>query len=182
MKIALEDILKLIDEMDKRQQRLFASDCAEHVLPYFEKVYPNDFRPRTTIEVVRRFANGLASQEELQASAGEAEGAAWDAALDETPQKGLTPFEIEASASSAATAETTAWATQEGGDREAAKFTVKCALEVVVIAKVGSIIADQIWVAGYDGIQADLAAAFEQAENAEKAWQLMKAREYLAGL
>lgn len=32
---------------------LWAADCAEHVLPYFEEKYPNDSRPRRAIEVCR---------------------------------------------------------------------------------------------------------------------------------
>jgi len=32
---------------------LWAADCAEHVLPYFEKKYPRDDRPRRAIEACR---------------------------------------------------------------------------------------------------------------------------------
>jgi hypothetical protein len=35
---------------------LWAADCAEHVLPYFEEKYPNDGRPRRAIEVCRTWA------------------------------------------------------------------------------------------------------------------------------
>ena len=35
---------------------LWAGDCAEHVLPYFEEKYPNDDRPRKAIEACRRWA------------------------------------------------------------------------------------------------------------------------------
>jgi hypothetical protein len=38
--------------------RLFAADCAEAVLPIFEKKYPGDARPRLAIEADRKFANG----------------------------------------------------------------------------------------------------------------------------
>ena len=41
--------------------RLFACDCAEHVLPIFEKKFPKDARPREFIAVARRFANGEVS-------------------------------------------------------------------------------------------------------------------------
>ncbi len=40
----------------KREQKslaLWATDCAEHVLPYFEKEYPRDDRPRKAIEACR---------------------------------------------------------------------------------------------------------------------------------
>ena len=35
---------------------LWAADCAEHVLQYFEEKYPNDNRPRKAIEVCRTWA------------------------------------------------------------------------------------------------------------------------------
>lgn len=37
---------------------LWAADCAEHVLPYFEKEYPADDRPRKAIEEGRAWAHG----------------------------------------------------------------------------------------------------------------------------
>lgn len=51
-----------------RLARLFACDCAEHVLPYFEASYPEDQRPRACIQVARRFALGQATDEELAAA------------------------------------------------------------------------------------------------------------------
>lgn len=68
-----------------RTQRLFAADCAEHVLPIFEKRYPADTRPREAIAVARRFANGEATREELgaeflAANAAAAANAAYDTA------------------------------------------------------------------------------------------------------
>ena len=41
---------------DQRQLALWAADCAEHVLPYFEKEYPKDDRPRKAIEECRTWA------------------------------------------------------------------------------------------------------------------------------
>ena len=67
--------LRIVIEPADREIRLFACDCAEHVLPFFEKRYPDDKRPRQAIEVARRFANGQATQEELIA----ADSAAWSA-------------------------------------------------------------------------------------------------------
>jgi hypothetical protein len=34
---------------------LWAADCAEHVLPYFEEYYPKDVRPRKAIEECREW-------------------------------------------------------------------------------------------------------------------------------
>jgi len=41
---------------DHRSLALWAADCAEHVLPYFEKEYPKDDRPRKAIEEGRAWA------------------------------------------------------------------------------------------------------------------------------
>jgi len=38
---------------DQRLLALWAADCAEHVLPYFEEKYPEDDRPRKAIEACR---------------------------------------------------------------------------------------------------------------------------------
>ena len=58
--------------------RLFAADCAEHVLHFYEEKYPDEKRPRRAIEMARRFAKGEATSDELAA----ARDAAWDAARD----------------------------------------------------------------------------------------------------
>lgn len=65
---------------DDRIARLFAADCAERVLPIYERDYPTDKRPRMSIEVARRFAEGQATPEELAAARAAARDAARDAA------------------------------------------------------------------------------------------------------
>ncbi len=67
---------------NERAARLFAADCAEHVLPIFEREHPDDERPRIAIAVARRFAVGDATQDELAAAWAAARAAAWDAAWD----------------------------------------------------------------------------------------------------
>ncbi|WXG42580.1 MAG: putative immunity protein [Promethearchaeati archaeon SRVP18_Atabeyarchaeia-1] len=45
-----------MEKYDKQDQRLmatWAADCAERVLPFFEKAYPKDDRPRRAIEACR---------------------------------------------------------------------------------------------------------------------------------
>jgi len=46
-------LLRRITAWDERAARLFACDCAEHVLEHFEKCYPGDDRPREAIKVER---------------------------------------------------------------------------------------------------------------------------------
>ena len=60
-------------KLDESKLRLFGCDCAEQVLPLFERDYPEDKRPRMAIEMARRVANGKATREEVDA--------AWAAAL-----------------------------------------------------------------------------------------------------
>lgn len=55
---------------------LWAADCAEHVLPFFEAVQPTDDRPRRAIEQVRAWVRGEVSMTESRNAAGHAMGAA----------------------------------------------------------------------------------------------------------
>lgn len=63
-------IVAKIEKWNDRTARLFAADCAEHVLHLYENKHPGDDRPRKAIEAAREFANG------------EIDAAAWDAAGD----------------------------------------------------------------------------------------------------
>ena len=72
-------LVRKLATWNDRTARLFACDCAERVLGLFESKYP-DSRPRTAIEVSRRFAVGDASRAELDAAWVAARDAARDAA------------------------------------------------------------------------------------------------------
>ena len=67
---------------DDRIARSFACDCAERVLPIFEKEYPNDKRPRAAIEAARGYLAGVVTETARAAAwaAGAARAAAWAAA------------------------------------------------------------------------------------------------------
>lgn len=52
-------LVKRVAGWNDKTLRLFAADCAERVLPVFEKEYPADDRPRRAIQAARDFANGL---------------------------------------------------------------------------------------------------------------------------
>ncbi len=71
-------LLRHIPSWNSETQRLFAADCAEHVLPIFERAHPSDDRPRLSIKAARDFANGKIDSEQMRA----AWDAAWDAARD----------------------------------------------------------------------------------------------------
>jgi hypothetical protein len=54
VKTALDGIImELVGKTDKKTLVIWACDCAERVLPYFEKKYPGDKRPRLAIEAGR---------------------------------------------------------------------------------------------------------------------------------
>ncbi|MFI6941925.1 putative immunity protein [Streptomyces sp. NPDC050418] len=55
---------------------LWAAECAEHVLGYFEAEQPADTRPRQAIEDVRAWVRGERKMMETRASGGHAMGAA----------------------------------------------------------------------------------------------------------
>ena len=55
-----ERFVELVRKTDHKTLAVWAIDCAEHVLPYFEGKYPEDHRPRNAIDVdVIRFCHRL---------------------------------------------------------------------------------------------------------------------------
>ena len=71
-------LLRRIETWNDKTARLFEADCAEHVLYFFEKRYPNDDRPRKVIQAARDFANGKIPEDELRAAREPARGVIWD--------------------------------------------------------------------------------------------------------
>jgi hypothetical protein len=47
-----------LQDADHHRLAVWAADCAEHVLHYFEQVRPSDDRPRRAIELARAWARG----------------------------------------------------------------------------------------------------------------------------
>jgi Immunity protein Imm5 len=68
-----------LDERDHSSLALWATDCAEHVLPLFEEKYPEDDRPRNAVEAGRAWARGEIAMSEARAAAFAAHAAARDA-------------------------------------------------------------------------------------------------------
>ena len=90
--------------------RLFAADCAEHVLHLFERDYPNDDRPRKAIQAARDFAEGRISDAAREAAG----AAAWEAAWAAGAARGAAGGAADA-ADAAAWAE---WGTARARERE----------------------------------------------------------------
>jgi len=68
-----------LDKQDHGSLVLWATDCAEHVLPYFEKEYPEDGRPRKAIKAGRAWVRDEITMGEARAAAFAAHAAARDA-------------------------------------------------------------------------------------------------------
>ena len=95
-------------KLDEKGLRLFACECAEEVLLIYEREYPKDSRPRKAIETARRYANGEATLEELDAAEDAARDAAEDAAEDAARAAALDARDAALDAAEAA-----AWAAAE---------------------------------------------------------------------
>ena len=80
---------RAVEGKDK-EIRLFVADCAEMVLPIYEKEYPNDYRPRKAIHAARDYANGLISAGELVAARADASAAACAAMTKRAAARVLT--------------------------------------------------------------------------------------------
>jgi hypothetical protein len=47
------EFVELVNKTDQKTLAIWAIDCAERVLPYFEEQYPEDQRPRNAIETLQ---------------------------------------------------------------------------------------------------------------------------------
>jgi len=68
-----------LEERDHKSLVLWATDCAEHVLPYFEEKYPKDDRPRNAVEAGRAWVRGEIAMSEVRVAAFAAHAAARNA-------------------------------------------------------------------------------------------------------
>jgi hypothetical protein len=67
-----------LTDSDHQLLALWAAACAEHVLPLFESLRPDDPRPRQAIEAARAWTRGELNMMETRAAGGHAQGAARD--------------------------------------------------------------------------------------------------------
>ena len=112
-----------------KQKRLMACDFAEMCLDNFENEYPDDKRPREAIEVSRRYANGAATTEELEAaseaasaarSAARSEAASARSAAESARSAARSEAASEAASAAASAAESAAWSEAASAARSAA--------------------------------------------------------------
>ena len=67
-----------LQDRDHHLLAVWAADCAEHVLHYFEQARPGDDRPRRAIDLGRAWARGEIPWAEARTAAGHANAAARD--------------------------------------------------------------------------------------------------------
>jgi hypothetical protein len=68
-----------LDQGDHRALALWATDCAERVLPLFEERYPQDTRTRDAVEAGRAWARGELAMSQARVAALASHAAARDA-------------------------------------------------------------------------------------------------------
>ncbi|MDQ2654286.1 MAG: hypothetical protein M3Z20_14730, partial [Chloroflexota bacterium] len=69
-----------LTDADHHLLALWAAACAEHVLPFFEAVRPEDPRPRQAIALARAWTRGEVTMTQARTAAGHANAAARDLA------------------------------------------------------------------------------------------------------
>ena len=52
-----EEFVALVEKTDHKTLAIWAVDCAERVLPYFEEKYSEDHRPRNALETLQTWIN-----------------------------------------------------------------------------------------------------------------------------
>lgn len=73
-----KEIIKLAGKIDHKTLAVWAIDCAEHVLSFFEEKHPKDNRPRKAIEAGRVWVHDEISVSEARSAAFAAHMAARD--------------------------------------------------------------------------------------------------------
>ncbi len=153
---------------DERTARLFACDCAEHVLHLYERAYPGDQRPCQAIEVARRYADGEASTDELAAARAAAVTAAEAAARAARGATWAAAGAARAARAAVGAAEAAAWAAE----------AARAAAGVAGAAWA----ARAAWAAGAAAEAAEAAAWAAEAAAwvAEREWQMQRLMSYLS--
>jgi hypothetical protein len=93
-------IMKKYDKQDQKLMATWAADCAERVLPFFEKAYPQDDRPRKAIEACRTWVRtGVFKMADIRGAS-----LAAHAAARETKENNAACFAARAAGQAVATA------------------------------------------------------------------------------
>jgi hypothetical protein len=192
-KVAAERLrlVRKVKPIDDRSLRLFAADCAEQVLPIFERVRPDDDRPRAAIDAARRFARGeitrgvrAAARDAARDAAGDAAGdAAWAAAMaaagaaagDAAGAAARAAAGDAAMAAAMAAAMDAAWAAAMDAARDAAGDAAGAAARAAAGDAAMAAAMDAAWAAAMD-------AAMAAAMAAARKWETSRLLEHYADL
>lgn len=78
-----EEMRNLVSKTDHKTLAVWAIDCAERVLPYFEKKYPKDNRPRNAIKTLKTWIKtGIFSMRVIRKASLDSHAAARKAGYD----------------------------------------------------------------------------------------------------
>ncbi len=167
----LDDTLWALRAVSKEQEperdliaRLFACDCAEHVLPIYENKYPEDKRVCLCIEAIRKFAYGQITAQELTA--------AWEAAREArfAAVALADAAAADAAAWAARAADAAAWVAARAA-ADAARAAARAAADAARAAAWALTDAARAAVAAARAARAADAAAAVAARDAEEEWQ-----------
>jgi hypothetical protein len=142
-------IRDVCNSLSRKSQHLFAADCAERVLPIFERKHPNDKRPREAIRLRRLFAKKEATVEQ------------WNTARNEARSIFHKGGFINISAPKS-------WFAVRGAADTSAELEVQEAAESAVFTA-----------ATHATSESHEAKAFERAAYLERKWQWERLQEYL---
>ena len=78
-----DEMVELVSKTDQKTLALWAIDCAERVMPYFEETYPQDHRPRHAIETLKTWiATGVFTMAGIRKASLDSHAAARDVGED----------------------------------------------------------------------------------------------------
>lgn len=176
---AQEAILALLQPLTPTQQRLFACDCAAHVLPLFERIFPHDDRPRTAIATARAYAHGQVAAVVLSEAEARAEAAVWevsDAASIRNPDDDASLMTWNAAAPAACAAG--ACCLRDPAIMLTSILSIT--IEAVVSAHFTTDALEEIWNRAGRPVPPDLRAQYHHHATAERVWQHQRAVFYVA--
>jgi hypothetical protein len=97
-------IAELAGKYSQRILAIWAADCAERVLPYFERIYPQDERPRKAIKACRDWTRGNMKVSEARTAALASHAAARVATALDTADSSAQAIETSVAVASAVAA------------------------------------------------------------------------------
>jgi hypothetical protein len=171
---------------NEKTARLFAADCAEDCLPFWERYYPDDDRPRKAIAAARAYARGEITLSALSAAESAAwsavDNAAWSAAKSAAWNAALSAVDNAAGSAARSAARSAAKSAAESAAESAAWSAAWNAVDNAAWSAAKSAAKSAAWnAAGSAAWNAAWNAAWSAAWSAAKSAQTERLFEYLEG-